>query len=91
MKNVIPLNKDWWKEERIPSERLLIKVPPRKQFLDDKNYTVKEIADHLGVGVSAIYDYIHDGLEVQPLRKHYRILGAAMNEYLMGLWKRRVS
>lgn len=87
--NVIALDKDWWKQTREPARALIIAKPPRRQFQENKNYTVKEAAALLNVSIHAIYDYIHDGLEVQPLKKEYRILGAAMNDYLFEIWKKR--
>ena len=88
--NVVVLDKDWWKNVREPSKALVIAAkPPRRLFDEDRAYRVKECAARLSVSIHAIYDYIRDGLEAQPLKKEYRILGTAMNDYLFELWKKR--
>lgn len=88
-RNVVAIDREWWKVERAPARELVIAKPPRRQFDESRNYTVKECAAKLGVSIHAIYDYIKSGLIAQPLKKEYRILGADMNDYLFELWKRR--
>lgn len=81
--NVINLmDKDWWKEERKPSDQIV--YVKRKRGLADKYYTVKQAAEKLSISIDVIYDAIAKReIESQRIGKRgHRISEEALLQYL---------
>lgn len=85
--NVINLvGRDWWKEDREPSETLELIRAPFRPFTDSKTYTPKEVGEVLKRSVWTVYRYIKEGkLEAEPLERGYLIRGKCANDYLFRL------
>lgn len=78
---VIPITKDWWKhDEPIVEQRVRLMIPKK---VSKKYYSVREIADLLGVGIWSIYDYIKEGdLYAISVGRRKRIPEEALTDYL---------
>ena len=78
--NVVMLDKDWWKTERVPSKELVLKKPAK---LSERYFSIKEVMRRFSVGYDLIYKAIVKGdLYAEAVGRSYRISEQAIQDWL---------
>jgi len=80
---VMRLDRDWWKEDRKPTQAKAMIVRPKVKGVPSQFFSVKEIAARLSVSIDRIYDYIRlRELDAQPIGRTWRISLEALEAFL---------